>query len=440
MSWESYRNLVLEKLKVKLSTEQNKILNSTARTKLIAGGWRGGKSFIGSLEGTLHAVHSNLIWLVGMTYDRMRDYEFSYMEENLGKLDLISKNGISKPRHGACDIELINGCKIVTKSADDPQGLGGAAPDFVLGCEAGQFPYDVYLWLRGRIAEKRANLTLTGTFEGAASWYHDYFKMWESPNEDDAQSFSLPAWSNLIVYPGGWDDTEIQKQKRELPVDVFNEKLGGRPGTPSNAILPEFTHKVHVGEYPFDPNLPVEICVDPGYRHPGAYAVGAIQYKEGQLILIDEIYLAGYTNEDMVLMLQQKPWGAAVQRGVIDVAGRAHQASRSPIEVWREDGQINLDSRKVEEEGGINTLRTWLKVNPLTNKPKILINHTCHGFIAECGGGKSPVNGGGMWLRDPNTHKPIDANNHITKAMAYFLVNRYGYTANRPKRKIVRIM
>jgi len=369
----------------------------------------------------------------------MRDYEFSYIEDNVGKLNLVAKNGISKPRHGACDIELINGCKIVTKSADDPEGLGGAAPDFVLGCEAGQFPYDVYLWLRGRIAEKRAKLTMSGTFSGAASWYHDYFKMWEVPNDDDARSFSLPSWSNLHVYPGGRKDPEIKKQERDLPSDVFNEKLGGRPCTPSNIVLPEFRHKIHVGNYPFDPNLPVEVCVDPGYRAPGAYAVGALQYKEGQLILIDEIYLPNYTSEDMVLMVHQSPWGRSVQRGVIDVAGRAHPASRSAIEVWRDDGDIQLDSRKVGEEDGINTLRTWLKVNPLTGKPKILINHTCHGFIAECGGGPSPVNGGGMWLRDPNTHKPIDANNHITKALAYYIVNRYGYSTNRPKRQLVRV-
>ena len=93
---------------------------------------------------------------------------------------------------------------------------------------------------------------------------------------------------------------------------------------PSGLILPEFDNAVHVGNYPYDPSIPLEIAVDPGYG--GAYAVLAIQIKESQPYIVDEIYLQGYTTEDIVEVVKRKEWGSRIVAGAIDVAGRQHQA------------------------------------------------------------------------------------------------------------------
>ena len=78
-------------------------------------------------------------------------------------------------------------------------------------------------------------------------------------------------------------------------------------------------------------------------------------------------------------------------------------------------------------EDGIDLLRTHFKQHPVTGKPGVMIDPRCCGIIAECGGGKSPVEDGGMWMRDKNTLKPLDKNNHALKALAYYLVDKFGY-------------
>lgn len=425
--WEKHRNLIFEPLGYKPTELQLKVHNDLHRVKLITGGERGGKSFVGAKEAVLHVPLSKLIWLVANEYATCRP-EFEYMMNDLTTLKLLIPKDISFPKEGACSFKTIDGCKVETKSADDFRKLGMVAPDFILVCEAAQIPYEAYLRLRGRIAEKRGKMVMTGTLESSLGWYPEYYLRGQAP-DDDFISFSLPSWSNSYVFPGGRNDPEILKLEEETPSDIFAERYGAVPCPPSGLIMKEFSNAIHVGDYQYDPHIPVEIAVDPGYG--GAYAVEAIQIKESQPYLVDEIYLQGYTTEDIITIVKQKPWGNKVNAGAIDVAGKQHQAMAAPVEVWQGQMGLFLESRWVDVEGGIELLRTFLKVNPVTNRPKLYVNHSCKGFISECGGCKSPVSNGGAWIRDVNTGKIIDRNNHATKAVIYWLVNRFGYSANK---------
>ena len=434
MAIEDYRSEIFRNLNYQPTPLQDEIHKDTHRIKLVAGGERGGKSHVGSKEADLYIPRSKLIWLVGAEYEKTRP-EFEYIFQDCLKLELVKSGGPTKipPWEFIC----WNGCRVATKSAKDPQDIGMEAPDFVLVCEAAQLEYEAFLRLRGRIAEKRAPMMLTGTFEGSLGWYAEYFTRWQGANIEDAKSHSLPSWENHIIYPSGNKEItlhdgrviknvndEIYKLWESMPPDIFLERCGGVPCPPSGLIMKEFSNLIHVGDYSFDPELPVELAVDPGYA--GAHAVEVIQVKSDIPYLIDEIYLQGYTTEEVIEVAKQRKWWQKVTGGAIDVAGKQHQAMAAPVEIWQKRG-IHLQSKKVEEEGGIELLRTFLKVNPVTNKPKLFVNHACKGFIAECGGGKSPVFGGGSWLRDVNTSKPIDKNNHACKAVIYWLVNRFGY-------------
>jgi len=425
---KDYRNAVFQILEYSPTAEQSKIHDSDARIKLVAGGERGGKSVVGAKEAVLAAPLSTLIWLVGPEYDIART-EFEYCMNDFNKMAVL--HDVSFPKQGPCSLKLKGtketpGCEIVTKSAKEPQKLGMEAPDFILACEAAQMEYEAYLRLRGRIAEKRGRMALTGTFEGSIGWYPELYNRWQTVNAEDAQSFSLPSWSNDKVYPGGRDDPEIKKLEAETPHDIFMERYAGVPCKPSGLIMTEFSNAVHVGEYDFNPDLPVELAVDPGYS--GAHVVEVIQSKDDTVYLIDEIYLQGYVTEEIIDICKQKKWWGKVTGGAIDFAGRQHQAMAAPVEVWQNRAGLYLSSKQTQLDAGIDLLRSFLLVNPITNKPKMFINHTCKGLISECGGGKSPVFGGGPWLRDLNTGKPKPVNDHACKAVIYWLVSRFGYS------------
>lgn len=402
--------------------------DDVSRKILVAGGERGGKSSVGAMKVQSSPHKWDLVWLVGTTYD-IPKAEFSYLIEWMDKLKQIKR--LSNPEKGGWTMELLGGERFTIKSADDPRSLGQEAPTMILMCEAALCDYETYMRLSGRIAEKRGLLIMTGTFEGSLGWYPELYERGQGYNEDGLKSYSLPTWSNSHIFPTGKDDPEIQRLEREMPRDRFMERHAGVPCKPSNIVIPEFRNAIHVKDIQFNPDIDVEIAVDVGYA--AANPVLAIQVVDGKVNIFDEIYLKGYVTEEIIGLCKKKTWWGSVVDGAIDFAGRQHQGMPAPIEVWQRLGQIWLKSKKVDVEGMIDLTRTMFKVDPTTNQPDIFIAPRCHGIIAELGGGKSPVEGGGTWLRDLNTGKPINKNDHALKALGYWLVNRHGYTPRKYK-------
>ena len=416
----------------KPTPEQWRIHRDPHRKKLVCGGVRGGKSHSGAMEMVSRCIEGKLFWLVGHDYEATRG-EWEHLIVMLDMVHMIS----GKPSTGIDPgvIHLVTGGKIITKSAKYPRTLATVAPDGIILCEAAQTDYETYLRLDERIAEKRAWLYMSGTLEYSEDWYSEFYHLWETANEDGA-SFSLPTWANTHKFPGGRQDKEILRIERGTHPDRFMERYGGIPCPPSNRIAKEFANRLHViPSVVYDPNLPVEIAVDPGYR--GAYSILALQKLGESVIVFDEIYLQGLVSEEMITIAKQKPWWRLVNSGVIDIAAKAHHSEVAPIEIWRHKAELQLDCNKVNEEDGIDLLRTYLTVNPISKQPIIAIAPRCKGLISELGGCKSPIEGGGTWKRNMETRVPIDRDNHSAKALIYWLADRFGYTdARRVHRKV----
>jgi hypothetical protein len=387
-----------------------------------------------------------LFWLVAADYERTKP-EFFYIVDCLSKLGLkfTHTKQIDPGEIQVADI----GARILTKSAKDPRKLAAEAPNFILGCEASQLDYETYLRLRGRLAEKRGSMLLSGTFEGSLGWYVDLFQRGQSPNQEDLVSFSMPTWTNTVVFPGGETDPEILQLKAQFSEEWFNERFGGIPTPPRGLVFPEFRTYLHTGTdtiFRFDPGLPVHIWVDPGYSH--AHAVLFAQ-QHGEIVTVfDELYETGLVTEDMITLMEKKPWygRAQIAGGAIDVAGTQHQAMSSPQETWLRQGGIYLQSKKVRIPDGIERVKTSLKVNPLTGTAGLLINTACTGLISELGGCPNPIDGttrvykwkmdkGGTVVGDV----PEDKNNDACKALSYGLVDMLGFTPKKQaKAKLIR--
>ncbi len=409
------------------------------RFLLITGGWRAGKSETSAVLTVLGyyldlepVIMPKLYWIIGKDYETCRP-EFYKALAYFKKLDLIVK--VRDREEGQVSARLVGKVNIETRSVDDEWKIAEAAPDGILVVEAGRLSESAWHRIRGRAIEKRAWVALSGTLESsdprAESWYPELFTEWQGVNEDKGKSFAMPSWSNLVIFPLGRNDPVILREERALPPDLFQEKYAALPVKPSGLICKEFSNEIHVGDYPYDPEIPVEIAVDPGYG--GAYAVEAIQIKESIPYLVDEVYYQGYVTDDIITICKKRPWGVKFTTGAIDIAGKQHQAMPAPVEVWLEKTGVRLQSRKIDKKQGIDLLRTFLKVDPITHRPGLYVNYSVKGFISECGGCKSPVHGGGPWLWDPNTGQEIDRNNHASKALYYWLVNRFGYVTRERK-------
>lgn len=418
---------------------QKPIHQDQSRIKLIGGGPRGGKSMVDSKELLSHwfidiaAIKSKaLYWMLGSDYEACRG-EWEHTSEDFTKLELIAS--ITKNIDPG-EILLKDGTKIVTKSAKYPEKIATVAPDGILICEAGQIDYEVFLRTRERVAEKRGWICGAGTFEeeNYVGWYRELWELGQSHNQLELKSFSLPTWSNNIIFPGGRNDSEILKQEVGMTKERFQERFGGIPCPKTGRVVTEFANAIHVRPCPFNKNLPVELAVDPGYA--GAYAVLVIQDYGEHLGLIDEVYVQGLVTEQIITICQKKEWWGTpdnhVSSGAVDIQGTQHQGMPACVEPWLAAG-VSLRSKKVNVEDGIDLLRTHLKQHPITGMPGILVDPKCRGFISECGGGKSPVEGGGIWMRNKDTLEPLKKHDHACKALIYYLANKYGFRGGEMK-------
>lgn len=437
MNW-AQRKLILDKLNFEPTAEQLPIMQSDARIRLVAGGEQSGKSFSSEKDLMSRLLEGQLFWLVAADYART-GREWGYLQDDLMKLKI--------PFKATKDIDpgemiIADKIRVQTKSAKDPRKLAMEAPNGILVCEASQVDYETYMRVIGRTAPTRGWVLLSGTFESSLGWYTDLWQKGQLPNKDGVVSFSLPSWSNKYLYPGGRDDPEIKRLEAITPPEFFMERYGGVPCPPKGIVFPEFKTHLHVGEgdqYEYDPSMETYLWVDPGFA--SAYAVLAVQKRGESLWVVDEIYERGMVTSDVVKVAKQRHWWNSVVGGAIDIAGTQHQAMPAPSEIWLQEGYVFLRSQKLSITDGIEQVKRFLLVNPVTGHPLLHINSRCKGLISEFGGCENPITHTTQiysWRMDKDGNVlgdvPEDKYNHAVKALSYGIVDTFGYTTATPTR------
>ena len=423
-------NYIYDKVGFNPTDAQMPIINSRKRFILVAGGEQAGKSMIASkylLARMFEINDPGLYWLVAADYERTRA-EFEYLVEDFSALGVLKE---SSKRVDPGRMLLADGTRIETKSAKDPRTLAMRAPDGIIGCEASQLDLETFYRMRGRCAPRRGWMFLSGTFEGSLGWYPQMHVSWSIPTEHE-ESFSLPSYTNTHLYPGGVDDPEIQRLKRDSSDDFFLERIEGVPSPPEGLVFGEFRPDLHVADVKWSVGDPVHLWMDPGYA--GAYAVMAVQISDDVITVIDEVYERGLVTEEIIDVCRNRPWWQDVQYGVIDVAGYQHQAMAAPAEIWMKETGLYLSSRKILINDGTERLKSFLKPDPVSRKSKVLISPKCTGLLSEFGAAPNPFDGqtrAYRWKvdRDGNIvgNVPEDKNNHGVKALVYGIVDNYGY-------------
>jgi len=421
--------VVLESLGHKLSPEQEAVVYCTAREVLGGGGERAGKSFIASDYLNVRFWEGSLYWIAGKDYDRCHA-EFEYTAKAMLAMSAVRSENISVPKNGQWSMKLETGAVIKTWSLKDWLKVGGEAPDGIVICEVAQTELMEYKRLCDRTAEKRGWVVGTGTFESSLGWYPETWKLYQLPNQQ-GQSFSLPSWSNRAVYPGGYNDPEIQRLKANNTEDYFNERFGGIPSPPHGLVFPEFRYLTHVKELQIE-DKPIYLWIDPGYA--GAYAVEVVQVIGDTVHVVDEVYEQGLVTDQIIDICLTKPWWRLVAGGAVDIAARQHQAMPAVAEIWVSKAKLLLQSQVVAEDAGRERLHTFLTVNPIDHEPRLYVDPKCKGILSEFGVCPNPFSSEAQpykWKEDRTGvvvgKAPEDKYNHGIKALIYGLVDKFGF-------------
>lgn len=428
--------------------EQMAIHADPAMVKVVAGGERGGKSFVTGNEIAAHGVaDSKLVWIVPPDYEQGHA-EFDYAHEALSKIGAVIQASVSRPQRSPWSMKLLNGCTIKTRTGQDAVKLASEAPDFIAMVEAAQQDWDNFQKLFNRTAEARAKglgeLFASGTFESSLGWYAEKWGEFRGANTMGARSFSLPTWSNTAVFPGGRTDPVILAIEAGNPPDLFMERFGGVPTPPRGLVFREFRHTVHIAPIRFGQveaptrdeqgwclpeSTELDIWADPGYA--GAYAVLFVAVCGSLAFVVDEVYAKGKVGEQVIqeAMNKRDLW-PRVKRGVIDIAGRQHNAMESQVELWQRIARLSMSSEVVPIADGIARHRTFL-TDPRTMAPRLYHDPKCVGTIREYGLYKFAETNDNR----PESELPVDRDNHSMKAIAYGLYHRFGYVERMGKKE-----
>jgi len=402
-----------------------------ARVMGVFGGERSGKSRFGGMEALARLLWSEEMAIAGQEYERCQK-EFGYLVEGLRAIGGLGK--VSMPARGQWQLWAKSGCHVRTVSLNDgPEELTGTGEAFgvVVLVEAGLMRYEAFHAARGRVAETRGLVLMVGTLWDNFGWYADLYRSFEGPNVYGGVKFSFPAWANRAVYPLGEDDPEIQLLRDSLPEDEFRRRVMAELVPSPARIFPEFRHDLHVGMYPFDEEREVTLWIDPGY-YPSAYCVLPVQFYPGEFPearVIDEVYEHHRVHADVIEICRGRVWWDKVKDGVIDFAGRQHQAEKSAEEVWGELTGIWPRSQQVGKLDGITRHRTFLR-DPGTGKARLGYDLKCTETIGEYGTFKRKTDRRGNVVSDmpDETDK---STGHGMDAVAYGLVDKYGYVERR---------
>lgn len=404
---------------------QEPIHMSRATVLQVVGAEGGGKSHVAASELTACVPWAKLIYLIGQTYDNTHP-EFNYIVQNLMRVGNIDPANVSQPKQGSWSLTTRTGCRIVTLSVERGASsiiARGEQPDIICLTEAGIInSYSVVLAATRRATRSRGRVILVGTLKDNFGWYAGLVdELQAEGNAWDGETFSLPAWANTSLYPGGKDDPEIVRLRAILPEDEFSRTVAAEK-VPSRALVfaREFAWGRNARPCAYDPTMPVTLWIDPGY-HPSAYAVLAVQFHGPEVWHFDEIYLNFHTHEQVIAIAKEREWWPQVERIVMDYAGRQHHAQKSAEEIWTSLTGTRPRSQPVGVLDGIDRHKTFLNG---AARPRLFHDpDNCKMTLAEYGQYKKPTDRDG----NPTDDKPVDKDNHAMKAIAYGLVDQFGF-------------
>ena len=430
------------------SDEQMRIHRDLSNIFLIAGGWRAGKSIVIAAEATPHCLVPSdrpyLGALIGPTYEEPRaefDYMVEFLTNALPPEQFDVERDVSRPQQGPCTFTIrgkdgVYFATVKTWTAHEAETVRSFNADFVVICEAGGISEDSFEAIMGRTLSTGGFIIGSGTMEESQKWYHNKIKTGLNESAGGVKSALLPSWANRVAFPGGREDPKILRLEEAMRPERFRVRIGAEPIRIEGIALPELTREAHVRDVEFDPRLPVELAVDPGYT--GGYAVLAIQIYENEIRIIDEVYTRFKATVQVIELCKEREWWGNVDAdnpGVFDRAAKQKQAVTgvSVLDKWYEETGLWFDitEQVIPVADGLDQIRNHAMI-----PGHIVISPKAQGLLAECDLGDFPegFDGYSPWHYKKNKgtgqltgDNALAGADHSCTALEYWLVTRYGF-------------
>jgi len=319
----------------KLHASQAEVFCDPHRFKVVTAGRRWGKTALSKVTIIRKAAMNKKmkVWYVAPSYSMAKNIMWDELKESIPR-DWIKPKGINETD---LSIKLINGSVIECKGADNPDSLRGVGLNYVVLDEFQDMKPDTWVRvLRPTLAKDRGHALFIGTPKGYQNLY-DLHKLGQGDNPM-WKSWQFPTITSPFIPP-----SEIEDARRDMDAKSFAQEFLASFESMSGQVYHAFDRDVHIGDYPFNPDLPIWIGSD--FNIDPMSTIIMQPQKNGEIWLVDEISIRNSNTAEVCNEIERRYWRHMDETSsqitiYPDPAGGARQHARgeSDLDIYREKG------------------------------------------------------------------------------------------------------
>lgn len=319
---------------------QVEVFNNKARFKVVVAGRRWGKTQLAKSSIISKARKpKQLIWYVGPTYRMSRGIMWNEL------LDAIPQAYIARLNETLMTIVLINGTRIELKGADKPDTLRGVGLHHLVIDEAQDIKHETWVKvLRPTLASTKGDALIIGTPKAYNWLYELYMRGQNTKNRVKKQWWS---WQFPTITSPFIPKSEIEAARADMDEKSFRQEFEASFETMSGRVYHAFERNIHLGNYQFNPALPIWVGQD--FNIDPMCSVIMQPQPNGEIWVVDECVLFGSNSQEVADELGRRYW--RYLRNITfypDPAGaqRSHTRGESDLDILRDAGFRKMKYRR----------------------------------------------------------------------------------------------
>lgn len=327
--------MLVPNLNIKLHPAQAQVFNDKSRFKVMVCGRRFGKTQALKAEIIKESFgkSNQVIWYVAPTYKQAKRLMWSELKQ------VIPPSFIKYKSEVDLILELKNGSTISLFGVDKPDGLRGSGINLLCMDEYQDFKPEIFeKVLYPTLTDRRGRVVVAGTPKSYNLLYELYMRGFDKEWQKDGwKSWQFVTADNPFI-----PRSEIEAARRNVDEKSFKQEYMASFETMEGKVYYAFNRKYHAKEFlAFNPKLPIWIGQDFNIN-PMSTVIMQPQ-PNGQIWVVDEMYLPDCSTHELAEKLEQKFWRQEIKRKIEiypDPAGaqRGHTRGESDLDILRQMG------------------------------------------------------------------------------------------------------
>lgn len=345
---------------IRIHSGQREVLSDPHRFRVVVAGRRWGKTQCAKVAIIKAAKNpGQLIWYVAPTYGMARSILWDELRDAfpLGLIASVNETRMS--------IRLVNGTRIELKGADKPDTLRGVGIHFLIMDECQDIKEDTWKKvLRPTLASTRGRALFIGTPK-EFNWLYEIYMLGQRDvvrNLDGSRSYTgyysdrkgkrhkntWRSWQFPTIMSPFIPKDEIEQARRDMTEKDFRQEFEASFETMSGRVYYTFDRGTHVGDFPFNPRLPIWVGQD--FNIDPMSSVILQPQPNGEIWIVDEIVLYGSNTQETADELAKRYFKQMGSQITIYPdpagAGRGHQRGESDLDILRNAGFTRMKYKR----------------------------------------------------------------------------------------------